>query len=139
MMANTAGQADASLMSESGVLIATMVEIADTWWLRFKGLQFRKPLPDGHAILLRPCSSIHTLWMRFSIDVVFVDEAGRVVQVDRAVRPWRTVISKTRSAAVLEMTAGALSEGLSVGDVLMWKSGERQWPLFESPPDRPSA
>ncbi len=126
----------AALMSDSGVSVASEVEIAATWWRRFKGLQFRKPLPDGHAILLRPCSSIHTFWMRFAIDVVFVDESGRMVQIERNVGPWRTVIAKIRSAAVLEMTSGSLPAKLTVGDILTWKSGEHHWPLLESPPTK---
>ena len=136
-MAHSPGQHEAYLITDSGLPIATKVELADTWWKRFKGLQFRKPQPDEHAILLRPCSSIHTFWMRFSIDVVFIDEASRAIEVVRAVRPWRVVIPGTRSVAVLEMTSGSLPEQLTAGDALQWSTGERVWPLLESPPVQP--
>ena len=114
-----------SLVTESGASIAAHVEIADNWWKRFKGLQFRRPLAKDHAILLRPCPSIHTFWMRFAIDVVFLDGEGRVVDIRRNVRPWRTVIPKTRSVMVVEMTSGALPAHLTEGDVVRWSDGER--------------
>ena len=75
--------------------------------------------------------------MRFSIDVVFIDEASRAIEVVRAVRPWRAVIPGTRSVAVLEMTSGSLPEQLTAGDALQWSTGERVWPLLESPPVQP--
>ncbi len=114
-----------SLVTESGVLIAAHVEVADTWWQRFKGLQFRRPLAKDHAILLRPCPSIHTFWMRFSIDVVFLDGEGRIVDLRRNVRPWRAVIPRVRSVAVVEMTSGALPALLHEGDLLRWSDGSR--------------
>ena len=118
-------QTGTSLVTEPGASIATHVEIADNWWKRFKGLQFRRPLGKDHAILLRPCPSIHTFWMRFAIDVVFLDGEGRVVDIRRHVRPWRAVVPKARSVAVIEMTAGALPAHLNEGDVVCWSDGER--------------
>ncbi|MBL6705487.1 MAG: DUF192 domain-containing protein [Planctomycetaceae bacterium] len=121
-MPQSAGQSETALVSQSGETIATTVEIADSWWQRFKGLQFRKQLPDGHAILLRPCSSIHTFWMRFSIDVVFLDGDLCVIEIHRDVRPWRTLIPQTRSVAVLEMSTGSLPVCIRPGDVLAWSA-----------------
>jgi len=134
LMPQSAGQSDTVLVSQSGDTIATTVEIANSWWQRFKGLQFRKPLPDGHAILLRPCSSIHTFWMRFSIDVVFLSEEGRIVEIRKGVRPWRIVLPKPGSFVVLEMTAGALPAFLSNDDVIRCFDGNLHWSPSESSP-----
>jgi uncharacterized membrane protein (UPF0127 family) len=124
--------AERSLVTESGLVVARHVEIAADWWSRFKGLQFRNSLPEEHAILLRPCSSIHTFWMRFAIDVVFLDSDGRIADIRRTVRPWRAVLPESSSVAVLEMTSGALPIHVSHGDLLCWSDGERRWPLTES-------
>ncbi|MHC4880525.1 MAG: DUF192 domain-containing protein [Planctomycetota bacterium] len=128
-MAELSGRADDVLVSSTGISIATEVEIADTWWRRFKGLQFRQRLPENHAILLRPCSSIHTFWMRFAIDVAFLNGDGCVIDIRRNVRPWRVVLPKARSVAVLEMASGELPAQLSEGDAVCWSDGKCRWAL----------
>lgn len=112
------------LVTDAGELVARHVELAEDWWSRFKGLQFRKSLREEHAILLRPCSSIHTFWMRFAIDVVFLDEHLRVIDIHRDVRPWRVIVSSGHSISVLEMTAGALPAFIKTGDMLCWSADE---------------
>jgi uncharacterized membrane protein (UPF0127 family) len=70
-----------------------------------RGLLGRRDLPRGEGILLRPAASIHTFFMRFAIDAVFLAEDGTVVGVARNVRPWR-VAAKKRARSVLELAAG---------------------------------
>jgi len=79
---------------EYPVLVAAwrIKEVADGPWSRFKGLQFRKYLPPGCGLLLVPCPSVHTFFLRFPIDVLLLDRAGQVLAVRRAVRPWRLVL-----------------------------------------------
>jgi uncharacterized membrane protein (UPF0127 family) len=80
--------------------------VAATPWARMRGLLGRDELPRGEGILLRPAGSIHTFFMRFPIDAVFIDGAGTVVGVERNMRPWRT--ARRRGAkAVLELPANA--------------------------------
>ena len=79
--------------------------VADRPWARMRGLLGRTELPRGEGILLRPAGSIHTFFMRFPIDAVFLDREGEVVGVEANLPPWRT--AKRRGAkAVLELPAG---------------------------------
>ena len=91
--------------------------VADRPLTRMRGLLGRSELPRGEGILLRPCGSIHTFFMRFPIDAVFVDRDGRVVGVERELKPWRT--ARRRGAkAVLELAAGAAA-GIDAGAALV--------------------
>ena len=92
--------------------------VADSPRTRLRGLLGRRELPAGEGLLLRPSSSIHTWFMRFAIDVVFLDRELRVLRIVEAVRPWR--FAGCRGAhAVLELGAGAAgSRALTVGDRL---------------------
>jgi uncharacterized membrane protein (UPF0127 family) len=91
--------------------------VADRPLTRMRGLLGRTELPRGEGILLRPCGSIHTFFMRFPIDAVFVDRDGKVVGVERELRPWRT--ARHRGAkAVLELAAGAAA-GIDAGASLV--------------------
>ena len=93
----------------TGEIVVERLEVADWFWPRLKGLQFRRFLPLGTGFLLIPCSSIHTCWMRFAIDLVMLDDAGRVVDVRSAVPPWRFVIPKQKTHAILELPSGSAS------------------------------
>jgi hypothetical protein len=70
-----------------------------------KGLLGRSELPAGEGILLKPAGSVHTLFMRFPIDVVYLDKELTVLGVRRALRPWRTSGQRGAKAA-LELAAG---------------------------------
>ncbi len=84
-----------------------------------KGLLGRADLPPGEGILLRPASSIHTHFMRFAIDAVFVDDDLRVLKVVERLRPWR-MAGRRGSRAVIELTAGECRRrGVRAGDRLM--------------------
>lgn len=86
---------------------------------RFLGLMGRPSLEDGHGLLIKPCSSIHTFFMRFPIDVVFVDKDARVVKTATAVKPWRFLLGGKGAHAVIELPAGALNNpGMKPGDQL---------------------
>ena len=85
---------------------------------RMRGLLGRSSLAPEEGILLRPASSVHTWFMRFPIDVVFLDRELSVLRVVRRLRPWRTAYGR-RAAAVLELAAGESERrGIRVGDRL---------------------
>ncbi len=64
------------------------VRVADSFWTRFKGLMLRKSLKPGEALLLKNCSSIHCCFMRFTIDVIYLDDNMTVLDTE-SVKPWR--------------------------------------------------
>lgn len=84
---------------------------------RNQGLLGREGLRPDEALVLAPCSGVHTWFMRFPIDVLFVSRTGTVLKARRAVRPWRLAL-RLGSFAVVEMAAGA-SAGTEVGHQLV--------------------
>jgi len=90
--------------------------VAASFTARFRGLMGAAELPPGSGLLLPRTSSVH--FMRFPIDVVFLDDERRVVAVTRALRPWRFAAAK-EAGAVLELAAGECDRlGLVEGEVL---------------------
>jgi uncharacterized membrane protein (UPF0127 family) len=81
------------------------VIVATTTWARLRGLILRPSPAAGHALLLCPAASIHTCFMSYPIDVVFLDAHGRVLSVHRAIPPWRVRVQRGARAA-LELRAG---------------------------------
>jgi uncharacterized protein len=93
-------------------------EIADRPLSRMRGLLGRSGLPAGEGLLLSPAPAIHTAFMSFAIDAVFLDSELRVIQIVQALRPWRFASSR-RARAVLELAACESDRrGLRVGDRL---------------------
>ncbi len=100
-------------------VLALEVETAFTFLARFKGLMLRAELPQGKAMILAPCPSVHMFFMRFSLDVVFANKDYRVVGIEENLRPWQ--ISKTYRNAhfAIELPTGTVSRTRTqVGDLL---------------------
>jgi len=84
-----------------------------------RGLLGRRDLPHGEGLMLRPASSVHTAFMRFPIDAVFLDRDGRVLKVARGLRPWKTS-ARRKARAVLELPAGESERrGIEIGERLL--------------------
>ena len=88
-----------------GRVICARCKLATTPLSRARGLLGRNELPVGEGLLIRPGFSIHTFFMRFPIDAVFLDRSGAVVDVVRRMKPWRAA-TRLRARAVLELAAG---------------------------------
>ncbi len=100
-------------------------ELADNPLLRMRGLIGRSGLPAGEGVLLSPAPGIHTAFMRFPIDAVFLDRDLRVVDIVERLRPWR-MASRHRARAVLELAAGECARrGVHVGDRLGLRDRKR--------------
>lgn len=82
------------------------VILADTVWRRFIGLMGRPPIGKGRGLFLMPCGAVHTLWMRFDLDLVFLSRDLRVVRVVEAVKPWRAAWGGRAAWGVLELQSG---------------------------------
>jgi uncharacterized protein len=93
-------------------------ELADRPLSRMRGLIGRRGLPAGEGLLLRPAPAIHTAFMSFPIDAVFLDSELRVVRIVERLGPWRAA-SQRKARAVLELAAGeSARRGVQLGDRL---------------------
>ena len=86
---------------------------------RMRGLLGRAELPPDQGILLRPAGSVHTFFMRFPIDVVFLDRDETVVGIEPSLPPWKTA-GRRGAKSVVELAAGECERrGVQVGDRLV--------------------
>ncbi len=116
-----------------GTLVAANVRVADGVWSRFWGLMGKRSLPVGDALLITPCSSVHTFFMRFDMDAIFLDRNNVVVKVVPAMKPFRAALGGKGAHSVLEMAAGgAASANVEVGDNLVLSEPDKE------PVDSPS-
>jgi uncharacterized protein len=99
--------------------LVTVGEVADNHWTRMKGLLGRTGLAPGAGLLIVPSNSIHMFFMRFAIDVLYVDRSLKVVGLHHTLKPWRVGQMNLRSHLVIELPAGTLqATGTEVGDQL---------------------
>ena len=94
--------------------------IADSFLTRFAGLMFRQKLPAATGLFLAPCNSVHMCFMRFAIDVVYLDKEYNIIKVVKNLKPWIGLSVCSKAWAVLEMTAGEAERcGCEVGKKLV--------------------
>lgn len=103
---------------KTGKIIAENARYADTFMLRLIGLMFVPKMEGMDALILDPCMSIHNFFVRFSLDVVFLNKNNEVVKIIRDFKPWRISGIYLSSKKVIEMPAGKLIEDIAVGDTL---------------------
>ena len=104
--------------AERGSVLATHVEPAFDSKTRRRGLLGRDSVPENYALIIAPCSGVHTFSMRFPIDAVFVSRDGTVVKTCREVKPWR-IAGAFRAFAVIEAAAGFIDRTeTEPGDVM---------------------
>jgi uncharacterized protein len=100
----------------NGGVVAVDVRLARYWLALARGLLGRRDLLPSEGLLLVGCASIHTWFMRFSIDVLFLDRSGVVVGLRRGLRPFR-LAGAARAATTLELRTGAVdASGTAIGD-----------------------
>jgi uncharacterized membrane protein (UPF0127 family) len=96
--------------------LATELLIARTHWTRFRGLmatdaaRFR----PGQGLWISPCRGVHTLAMRFPIDVVYLDRERIVIHLEQGLKPWRMAAILIRAASVIELPAGMIEDSQTV-------------------------
>ena len=106
-----------AVVKKDGTPVAEVI-LADTFLLRLRGLIGRK-LAAGEGLLLIPCNQIHTFQMGYPIDVIYLDASDRIVKIDGAVKPNRSLKAVRSAKKVLELPAhAAAAAGLAVGDPL---------------------
>lgn len=94
-------------------------DVADHFWFRLKGLMFRKQMRPDAALLITPCGQIHTFFMNFDIDAVFIGRDGKVLHIEENMKPGKVSPFVSHARAVLELSAGsARRNGISPGSRL---------------------
>jgi uncharacterized protein len=122
---------------DDGQVVCERCVVADTTFRRLRGLLGRRELRPGDGIVLRPGWSIHTAFLFFPIDVVFVSPDQVVIKVVRNLKPWRA--STCRGARdVVELAAGeAARRGLEPGDRVAWAALPRNGRVTSAKPVPP--
>jgi uncharacterized membrane protein (UPF0127 family) len=109
--------------STKNTILAKKAVIADTLFTRAKGLLGRSALEEGSALILKPCNSVHTFFMRFAIDVLFVDNKNRVIKTLSNLKPFRFSPLYYNAALVIELPTGTIQESAtSTGDILTFEN-----------------
>ncbi len=98
-------------------ILAQTVYIADTPIKRMKGLIGFKSLKTSEAMLIKPCNSIHTFFMRFPIDLLFIDKDNIIIKAMSDIKPYRFSPLYLFSRAVIELSSGTIrNTGTKEGD-----------------------
>lgn len=104
-----------------GTVLGGDVQLADEIWSRARGFLFRSEPGHGEGMLLSPCQGIHMFGLRYALDVVFIDEQGRVVALHPELQPWRWTSLHRTAMHGLELPVGTIDRSdTRVGDVLSW-------------------
>src|SRR5919108_1188839 len=135
-----------TLRREDGRVVCERVVVADRAHHRMRGLLGRRRLNPGEGIVLRPAWNVHTAFMRFPIDVIFLDADQVVIRIDPTLSPWRTA-SCRGAREVVELAAGECARrGLEVGDRVAWASrtaaelrADKRSPILGDEPEEPRA
>jgi uncharacterized membrane protein (UPF0127 family) len=120
-------------------MLCDRVRAADGFWRRLKGLLGTRSLHPGDGLWITPCDSVHTLGMRYPLDVLFVDESGVVVGCCDGLNPNRFSPRFRKASGVLELPAGTLARtGTQPGDQLRFgRHDPHAAPQHPEPPRLP--
>jgi len=109
-------------------VLASSLRVAETASARSKGLLGLKCLPPGEGLWIIPCESIHTFWMQFSIDLVYLDRKKRIRKLVSDIPPWR-LSACLMAHSVIELPAGTIQRSLTLpGDALEFSPGAASGP-----------
>jgi uncharacterized membrane protein (UPF0127 family) len=98
--------------------ICKEAKIAESFFSRLVGLMFQEKMDGFDGLLITQCNSIHTFFMQYSLDLVFLDKNYKVVKVLENKSPWRMSLMYFSATQVLEVVAGTLKGRVSKGDQL---------------------
>lgn len=104
-------------ISNKHIKIATKVHMADSFFKRLKGWMGKTHIEDNEALILSPCSSIHTFGMRHPIDVLFLDKENAIIFLINNMSPWKISPIKKSATKVVELKNGTIDRyNLEVSD-----------------------
>lgn len=101
-------------------VLAEEAVVANTFFSRIKGLLGRREFNNGEALILKPCVSIHTFFMRFPIDVLFVGKDSKVIKATSSLKPSRITSIYFNATFAIELPAGIIqSTATCEGDLIL--------------------
>ena len=100
------------------IVLAQNARVATSFTDRLIGLMFSKDLGDKDALIIKKCKSIHTFFMRYAIDVMFIDNKKTIVKIIRNINPFRMTLFYIKAVDVIEFKAGSISSEIHEGDTL---------------------
>ncbi|PIK14114.1 DUF192 domain-containing protein [Halobacteriovorax sp. JY17] len=100
------------------IVLCEELKIADDFFSRLIGLMFKKKMIGFDGLLIKQCNSIHTFFMRYALDIVFLNKEMKVVKVIENIKPWRMTLMYLKSSQVLELKSGTLNNRLKKEDQL---------------------
>ena len=106
------------IVRERNITLGENVVEAKTLCHRLKGLMGQSSFRDFDGMIIAPCNSIHTFFMRMSIHAIFLDELNKVVKIYQNLRPWRVTPILFKAEKVLEISNKKNISSLQEGDVL---------------------
>lgn len=107
------------IKNKNAELIVDHLELATSFIERGKGLLGRDDLPESEGLWIKPCNNIHTFFMKFRIDCLFLDENLVIQKIASNMKPFRVAGPVWKARSVIELKAGTASKSnLAVGDQL---------------------
>src|SRR5437764_3068149 len=99
------------------ITLADKAERASTFWSRGRGLMLKPPLPAGGGLIIEPCNSIHMFFMRYPLDILFLDKEGKVIFMYKGIKPWRMGRVVRGAKMAIELPDGVIdNSGTQPGD-----------------------
>jgi uncharacterized protein len=112
---------------DTGAVLAERVEIASTFWKRLRGLMFTSGLAGGTGLYLQPCRSVHTFFMKYSIDVIHLDDSFRIVGLEHSIKPGQIGSSYHGTASIVELPEGMIVKTCTaVGQAVQFEREEKE-------------
>lgn len=110
--------------STQNSIISESAKVADNFFSRSIGLLSKNSLSQSESLVIKPCCSIHTFFMRFDIDVLFVNKKNEILALYENVKPWCILPIHLNSKYVVELSAGSIAnKNISKGDIITVEAG----------------
>jgi uncharacterized protein len=106
-------------MKTETITIPYQIQMADSFFLRLKGLMFRKEPIKNEGVWIVPCNAVHMFFMNFPIDIVLLNEQNEVVKIFENLQPWKMTKPLKSAHSTLELPSGSIEKfGISVGTII---------------------
>jgi len=106
------------VVREKNITVSQQLKIAESFFERLIGLMFKEKMDGFDGLLIKQCRSIHTFFMRYPLDIVFMNNEMKIKKIIRNIKPWRMTLIYFTSTQVLELEGGTLHQEIREGDKL---------------------